>query len=160
MLFTSIRVISPTFHSIISVNIFPYFRIYTVLTNCLFVIIKLIPFRHRQTHASLRSFIKSTMSMCGRQLLPVRSEHSALCKFLAAWLRDVMMQAASDVSFTPREHRSTSLTSPSIFRERMVGNTQLKRSSTLFLKAESRHTRFSMKTPFQVGKEKEEGGRR
>lgn len=80
-------------------------------------------------------------------VVPVPLKHSALCRLLAAWFRDGGTQAASDVSFSLREHRRTSLTSPSIFLERMEGNTALTRSSTLFLKAKSRQARFSMKIP-------------
>lgn len=96
--------------------------------------------------------------MCGRLLVPVLLEHSALCRLLAAWFRGGRVRAESDVSFPPREHRRTSLTSPSIFLERMVGNTALTRSSTLFLKAESRHTRFNMNTPgAMAGRDRERG---
>ncbi|TNN41701.1 hypothetical protein EYF80_048145 [Liparis tanakae] len=90
--------------------------------------------------------------MCGRRLLvPFPPESSAPCRLLAARFRDGSARAASDEpSAAPREHSSTSLTSPSTFRERMVGNSALTRSRTLFLKAESRHTRFRMNTPEQL----------
>lgn len=97
------------------------------------------------------------MSICGLLLVPLLLEHSALCRLLAALFRDGRMRAASGVSFSPREHRRTSLTSPSIFLERMAGNTALTRSSTLFLKAVLRHTRFSMNTPCPK-RQKGEGG--
>lgn len=98
-------------------------------------------------YSTFRSFNNSAMSICGLLLAPVLLEHSALCRLLAAWFRDGRMRAASGVSSSPREHRRTSLTSPSIFLERMVGNNELTCSNTLFLKTESRHTRFSMNTP-------------
>ena len=98
-------------------------------------------------YSTFRSFNNSTMSICGLRLVPVLLEHSAPCRFLAAWFRDGRMRVASTVSFSPRGHRRTSFTSPSIFRERMLGNTDLTRCSTLFLKTRSRQTRFSMNIP-------------
>lgn len=102
-----------------------------------------------QLYSTFKSFNNSAMSMWGLLLVPVLLVHSALCRLLADCFVDERMRSASVgvLFFSPRQHRRTSLTSPSIFLERMVGNTALTRSETLFLKAESRHTRFRMNTP-------------
>lgn len=99
-------------------------------------------------HTTLRSFSISAMSKCGLLLVaPVRLKHRALCRLLASWFRDGRTHLICEDSFSLREHRRTSFTSPSIFFERMVGNTALTRSSILFLKAMLRQTRFNRNIP-------------
>lgn len=99
-------------------------------------------------HTTLRSLSISAMSICGLLLVvPVPLKHRALCRLLASWFRDGRTHLVSEDSFSLREHSRTSLTSPSIFFERMVGNTALTRSSTLFLKAMLRQARFNRNIP-------------
>lgn len=110
--------------------------------------LNLVPSDSNKLYTILRSVNSSAMSICGLlPEVPVLLKRRALCRLLAAWVKDGGMQVASDVFFSLQEHRRTSLTSPSIFLEKMVGNTALIRSSTLFLKAKLRHTRFSMNMP-------------
>lgn len=94
-----------------------------------------------------RSLSSSATSKCGLLPVPVLSEHRALCKLLTAWFRDGEALAASDLSGSLREHSSTSLTSSSIFLERVVGNDAFTRSNTLSLKTMSRQAKLSMNIP-------------
>ena len=99
-------------------------------------------------YAILRSFNKSMMSIWGPEALPAVWLQSAACRILAALAEGKGGgEEFSSVAPSPRQQSSTSLTSPAIFRENIWEKVPRSRSSTVFLKTESRHTRFSMKTP-------------
>lgn len=93
---------------------------------------------------TLRSLSRSARSKRGPLPVPVLSEHRALCRLLAACFR---AGGTSGLSGPLREHSSTSLTSSSIFLERVEGNNVFTRSNTLSFRATSRQAKLRRNIP-------------
>lgn len=102
---------------------------------------------------TFRSFNMAVTSICGTQGAVRILLHSVFCRSFAVCCNVCGTVWGLCPSPALLQHRSTSLTSPSIPRENTRGKTAWTRSSTDFLRDESRHTRFSINSPLKENKE-------